>query len=86
MNIKIETLAELDKAIADNNGKVNVFIQLMGGLISRKRIKKNPNGKYKIFNGIDDTTDIVDKIKIFDQRFTNVGMAMNEGALNLEQD
>lgn len=86
MSIKIETLAELDKAIADNKGKVNVFIQLMGGLISRKIIKKNPNGKYKIFNGIDDTTDIVDEAEIFDQRFTNVGVAMNRGALYLEQN
>ena len=76
---KIESLEELD-ALLLKEGAIECFIQLNHGLKSSKYINKNGDNYY-IYNYADDTEDIVDKTSIFDKNITNVGDAMNKGAL-----
>ena len=48
-----------------------------GGLFSRKTITYNPKSKkFKVFNHIDDTEQILTENQIIDKKYSNIGRAI----------
>ncbi len=75
----IEQLKELAK-----NG-LDCFILLYGRLRSSKFIQYDPDDKmFYVFNLIDDTEQNLTEEQILDSRYTNIGEAMQKGALIIE--
>jgi hypothetical protein len=63
-------------------GVHDYFIQLNFGLRSSKQIDYSPETeKYYILNEIDDTEQELDEKQLFDRVFTNIGYAIQNGAL-----
>lgn len=56
----VPSLKKLDEILKEANGKeVHFFIQLNLGLRTSKDISLTEEGKYIIYNGIDDTYDLL---------------------------
>lgn len=72
----IEQLKELAK-----NG-LECFILLNGGLRSSKYIRFHPeDNSFYVLNYIDDTEQQLTESQILDSEYTNIGQAMEKGAL-----
>ncbi|MBI5327006.1 MAG: hypothetical protein HZB80_01760 [Deltaproteobacteria bacterium] len=63
------------------------IVLLSGGLISRKRIaiiKDEKEPTYDVYNFIDDSEQTITEKELFDSSVTNIGEALNKGALFFE--
>ena len=88
---QVKNLAELIQKIQTNieNGDepVEIMVALNHGAYSRKTITfadevdENGDNKFEVFNFIDDTTQILSVDELFDQTKTNIGKALQVGAL-----
>ncbi|HBG28982.1 MAG: hypothetical protein A2Y10_14830 [Planctomycetes bacterium GWF2_41_51] len=77
----IEQLKELAKT---ENG-LDCFILLKGGFLSSKYIRYFPDDNiFYIFNCIDDSEQELTENQILDSAFTNIGAAMEKGALIMD--
>lgn len=78
--IKLKSLEPIkQKSIKTGNG-MDCFISLGGILRTSKNIYWNGK-KYEILNEIDGTTQELTEKQIFDERYTNIGKALEVGAL-----
>ena len=65
-----------------NRKQIRCFIQLYYGARSSKLIRYNPDdGLFRIVNEIDDSHQRLTKEDLMDARRTNIGQALNAGAL-----
>lgn len=83
---QVKNLAELIQKIQINieNGDepVEIMVVLNQGAYSRKTITfADEEYKFEVFNFIDDTTQILSVDDLFDQAKTNIGKALQVGAL-----
>lgn len=83
---QVKNLAELIQKIQTNieNGDepVEIMVVLNHGAYSRKTIAfADEEDKFEVFNFIDDTTQILSVDDLFDQAKTNIGKALEIGAL-----
>lgn len=83
---QVESLKELIDTIQSNEdegeGPVEVVIRLNGGALSRKLISfADEDDKFEVFNFIDETTQILSADELFDRTKTNIGKALEVGAL-----
>ena len=89
---KVYSLAQITEQINDNienkgGEPVELIVQLNYGLYSRKSItfadEQDESGfsKFEVFNHIDDTTQILSLNELFDETKTNLGKAINAGAV-----
>lgn len=83
---QVKNLAELIQKIQTNieNGDepVEIMVVLNQGAYSRKTITfADEEDKFEVFNFIDDTTQILSVDDLFDQTKTNIGKALQVGAL-----
>ena len=77
----IEQLKELAKA---ENG-LDCFILLNGGLRSSKHIRYYPDeNRFYVLNLIDDSEQELTEKQIMDKGYTNIGAAMQKGALIMD--
>ena len=59
--LRVTSLKKLDEILKEANGEVDFFIQLNFGLRSSKSIALTEDGKYSIYNGVDDTYNILSR-------------------------
>lgn len=89
---KVYSLAQIteqiNKNIENKGGEpVELIMQLNCGLYSRKSItfadEQDESGfsKFEVFNHIDDTTQVLSLSELFDDTKTNLGKAINAGAV-----
>ena len=79
---RIRTIEQL-KELAKNG--LDCFILLNGGLRSSKHIKYYPDdNSFYVFNLIDDTEQELTESQILDKAYTNIGDAMEKGALIMD--
>ena len=83
---QVPSLADLIVAIEHHIEKgiepVEVIVQLNGGAYSRKTITLADDGEsFEILNLIDDTTQILTTEELFDSTKSNIGKALQAGAL-----
>ncbi len=89
---KVYSLAQITEQINDNienkgGEPVELIVQLNYGLYSRKSItfadEQDESGfsKFEVFNHVDDTTQILSLNELFDETKTNLGKAINAGAV-----
>ncbi|MDD5134958.1 MAG: hypothetical protein PHP01_06060 [Phycisphaerae bacterium] len=79
---RIKTIGQL-KELAKNG--LECFILLNGGLRSSKYISYNPDGnKFYVFNYIDDSEQELTESQLLDSEYTNIGQAMEKGALIMD--
>ena len=89
---KVYSLAEItvqiNKNIEEKDGQpVELIMLLNGGLYCRKSITladevdESGFGKFEVFNFVDDTTQILSLSELFDETKTNLGKAINAGAV-----
>ena len=83
---QVESLKELIDTIQSNEdegeGPVEVVIRLNDGALSRKLISfADEDDKFEVFNFIDETTQILSPEELFDRTKTNIGKALEVGAL-----
>lgn len=81
MTIKVKDIAHLRELIG--KGMNRYHIRLNFGLKSSKWIELNGDNFY-IFNEIDGSDDVLTESEIMDDRFTNIGSAINAGAFFAE--
>ena len=84
--VQVKNLAELIQKIQtnldDNDEPTELIIKLNSNAISRKTITfADEEGKFEVFNFIDDTTQILSVDDLFDQTKTTIGKALQVGAL-----
>ena len=80
---KIKNLTELNRLAKRKKG-LSCFIALNDGLRSSKFITYDAGKRYKtywVFNLIDDTEQNLTVEEIFDASITNIGVALEKGAL-----
>ncbi len=89
---KVYSLAQITEQINDNienkgGEPVELIMLLNYGLYSRKSItfadEQDESGfsKFEVFNFVDDTTQILSLSELFDETKTNLGKAINAGAV-----
>ena len=94
---KVYSLAQITEQINDNienkDGQpVEILIMLNSGVYSRKCITfadeqdKSGFSKFEIFNFIDNTTQVLSLDELFDSAKTNIGKAINMGAVFMVLD
>ncbi|MFC1766821.1 hypothetical protein ACFL6U_32695, partial [Planctomycetota bacterium] len=75
----VEQLKELAKK------GLECFILLNGGLRSSKFIDYDPNdNSFYVFNYVDDSEQKLTESQLLDDAYTNIGEAMNKGALIMD--
>ena len=62
-------------------GNNDFFIRLCGGFRSSKRICLDENENFEVINEIDGSEDVFTESELFDRAKTNIGFALNHGAL-----
>ena len=78
--VKVKDLAHLNKII--ERGEHEFFILLNFGAVSAKFINYGEQeGTYLIINEIDDSEQTLTTDQLFDRNYTNVGYALDNGAL-----
>lgn len=78
----INSIEELDEAIDGADGVLECGISLAGGAVySKKTISKDIKGRYRVENHIDGSKQILTADELFDHDLTNVGQAIEKGAL-----
>jgi len=77
---RIKTIAQLKELAKD--GGLECFILLNGGLRSSKHIRYYPDdNSFYVLNYIDDSEQELTEAQILDSSYTNIGEAMEKGAL-----
>ena len=76
--VRIPNIEALNDAIADGNE--GFAIALAGDVISRKTITRRGN-KYHVVNHIDESEQALTEKQLLDVHWTNIGRAMEGGAL-----
>jgi len=77
---RIKTIAQLKELAKD--GGLECFILLNGGLRSSKHIRYYPDdNSFYVLNYIDDSELELTEAQILDSSYTNIGEAMEKGAL-----
>jgi len=85
MNKKITSIDELKKLAIDEQGSLECFILLNGGVISRKLIDYDEDKKtFWILNMVDDTKQRLTEEELNDEKRTNIGKAIKLGSFYLE--
>lgn len=89
MKTQITSLQKLNELISNaaeqDGGPLEVWIALNGGVRSSKAISEgNKKNTYYILNLIDDTEQELTTTELFDTSLSNIGHAMNNGALYTE--
>lgn len=79
--LRVQSLSHLKELIKNN--KNDFFIQLNFGLRSSKFIDLNEDGRFYVMNEIDGSEQILTESEIMDEGYTNIGNALNLGALYL---
>lgn len=77
--VRIPNIEALNDAIADGNNGFAIALAA-GAAFSRKTITRKGN-KYRVLNHIDDTEQTLTEKQLLDVHFTNIGRAMEAGAL-----
>ena len=81
---RIKTIEQLKKLAGNDNG-LDCFILLNGGLRSSKHIRYYPEDKsFYVLNLIDDSEQELTESQILDREYTNIGVAMEKGALIMD--
>jgi len=81
---RIKTIQHLKELAKDENG-LDCFILLNGGLRSSKHIRYYPDdNSFYVFNLIDDSEQELTESQILDKAYTNIGEAMEKGALIMD--
>jgi hypothetical protein len=81
---RIRTIEQLKELAKDENG-LDCFILLNGGLRSSKHIRYYPNdNSFFVLNLIDDSEQELTESQILDSAYTNIGEAMEKGALIMD--
>ena len=85
--------AQINKNIEEKDGQpVELLVMLNGGAYSRKSITladevdESGFGKFEILNHIDDTIQVLSLSELFDETKTNLGKAINAGAVLMVLD
>ena len=79
---RIRTIKQLKERA--KNG-LECFILLNGGLRSSKFVRYDPeDNSFYVFNYIDDTEQKLTESQLLDSEYTNIGQAMEKGALILD--
>jgi len=79
---RIRTVEQL-KELAKNG--LDCFVLLNGGLRSSKYIRHNPDdNSFYVLNYIDGTEQKLTESQILNSEYTNIGEAMNKGALIMD--
>ena len=79
---RIKTIGQLKQLAKDG---MECFILLNGGLRSSKYISYNPDdNSFYILNYIDDTEQELTETQLLDSEYTNIGEAMEKGALIMD--
>lgn len=85
MNKKITSIDELKKLAIEEQGSLECFILLNGGVISRKLIDYDEDKEtFWILNMVDDTKQRLTEDELNDERRTNIGKAIKLGSFYLE--
>lgn len=79
--LRVQSLSHLKELIKNN--KNDFFIQLNFGLRSSKFIDLNEDGRFYVMNEIDGSEQRLTESEIMDEGYTNIGKALNLGALYL---
>ena len=84
---------QINKNIEEKDGQpVELLVMLNGGAYSRKSITladevdESGFGKFEILNHIDDTIQVLSLSELFDETKTNLGKAINAGAVLMVLD
>ena len=78
---RIRTIEQLKELAADESG-LDCYILLNGGLRSSKHIRYYPDdNSFFVFNLIDDSEQELTEVQILDSGYSNIGEAMEKGAL-----
>ena len=81
-DMRIKTITQL-KELAKNG--LECFILLNGGLRSSKYIRYYPDdNSFYVLNLIDDSEQELTEAQILDSKYTNIGQAMEKGALIID--
>jgi len=79
---RIKTVEQL-KELAKKG--MECFVLLNGGLRSSKYIRYDPDdNSFYVFNYIDDSEQTLTESQILNSEYTNIGEAMNKGALIMD--
>ena len=85
--IKVKSLEHLKTILKENdNGTLECFIETNGGGRSWKTITyaneddKDGNPKFEILNEIDETRQVLTEKNLFNERYTNIGKAIENGS------
>lgn len=85
--IKVKSLEHLKTILKENdNGTLECFIETNGGGKSWKTITYSPqcdrhgNNKFEILNEIDETRQVLTEKNLFNEKFTNIGKAIENGS------
>jgi len=81
---RIRTIERLKELAMDENG-LDCFILLNGGLRSSKHIRYfSDDNIFYVLNLIDDSEQELTESQILDKAYTNIGEAMEKGALIID--
>lgn len=85
MATKVKSLEHLKQILSDRDGETReFFILLNGGLRSSKLMSWDGGNTFYVLNLIDDTEQELSEAQLMDRSYTNVGYALENGALYLE--
>jgi len=83
-DMRIKTIAQL-KELAKRDSGLDCFILLNGKLRSSKHIRYYPDdNSFYVLNLIDDSEQELTEAQILDSKYTNIGQAMEKGALIID--
>ncbi len=80
----VENLEHLKQILSEGDTKEFV-ITLNGGLSSRKLLSWDGTSVFYVYNLADDTEQELTEAQLMDRSYTNVGYAMENGALLLDE-
>jgi len=75
---RIDSLDDLRKVLA--HGMQEFKMDLNGGLFSRKELALEPDGRFRVFNHIDDSEFTLTAEELMDRNVTLIGEAVTKGA------
>lgn len=78
--IRVKSVSHLETII--RAGRNDYYILLNYNLISRKKMNKTKNGRFRIYNWIDGTEQILTERELFSE--SNIGEAIQKGAFIAE--
>jgi hypothetical protein len=82
---RVRTIKQLKELAKDENG-LDCFILLNGGLRSSKHIRYYPDdNSFFVLNLIDGSEQELTESQILDKEYTNIGEAMEKGALIMDE-